>query len=166
MKKYVFKPYSRNLPKLFEEEKQRIASQIKNTAIEHVGSTAVPGLGGKGIIDMVVATNIENIKGMFKQLQKLGYEFKPTGGTSDRLFFQIDLPDKEGEITRYHLHLTRHNSKDWESMIKFRDYLRNNPSEAEKYAEIKKKAASQANEDREKYMELKEPAIKYILEKI
>ena len=51
MKKYVFKPYNPKFPVLFEQEKQRIASHLKEKApIEHVGSTAVPGLGGKGII--------------------------------------------------------------------------------------------------------------------
>ncbi len=47
MKKYVFKPYSKIFPELFRAEKERIAAVVKSaTAIEHVGSTAIPGLGG------------------------------------------------------------------------------------------------------------------------
>ena len=50
VKKYVFKPYSKIFPELFQKEKERISPNLKEAlAIEHVGSTAVPGLGGKGI---------------------------------------------------------------------------------------------------------------------
>lgn len=167
MKKYIFKPYNKNFPMLFEKEKQRIIAGVKeDIAIEHIGSTAVPNLGGKGIIDIAIAAEKENIGIVSKKLQKLGYEFKPHTSTADRLFFQIDLPDSEEEIRRYHIHLTYLNSKDWEEMISFRDYLRNHPKEAKKYAESKKKAAKNANEDKNEYMKLKEPAIKDILDKL
>ena len=160
MKKYVFKPYSNRFPELFEKEKRRLINGIKeNIAIEHIGSTAIPNLGGKGIIDIAIAVNKEYIKSISKQLQKTGYEFRPTASTSDRLFFRIDLPDKEEGQRIYHIHLTYLKSKDWEELISFRDYLRNNPEEARKYAKIKKKAALQANEDREKYIKIKEPTI-------
>jgi GrpB-like predicted nucleotidyltransferase (UPF0157 family) len=50
MKKYVFKPYSNIFPALFDKEKERIAPHLKKAlAIEHVGSTAIPDLGGKGL---------------------------------------------------------------------------------------------------------------------
>lgn len=167
MKKYVFKPYSKRFPELFENEKQRIISGIKEKIdIEHIGSTAVPNLGGKGIIDIAIAVSKENIESISKQLQKLGYEFKPHAGTPDRLFFLTDLPDDEAEVRKYHIHLTYLNSKDWKEMISFRDYLRGNPKEARKYAESKKKAAQESNEDKDKYMKLKEPAIKDILDKL
>jgi GrpB-like predicted nucleotidyltransferase (UPF0157 family) len=58
MKKYVFKPYSKNFPELFQKEKERIVSNLNlPLVIEHIGSTAVPGLGGKGIIDIGIATD-------------------------------------------------------------------------------------------------------------
>lgn len=56
MNKYVFKPYSALFPNLFAKEKARIVQHFLFPAsIEHVGSTAVPGLGGKGIIDIAIA---------------------------------------------------------------------------------------------------------------
>lgn len=166
MKKYVFKPYSNSFPKLFEKEKQRLTSHIKDVLIEHVGSTAVPNLGGKGIIDIAIAVNKEKLKSVSEQLQKLGYEFRLSAGTSERLFFRINLHDEEEGTRIYHIHLTYLNSKDWEEMIEFRDYLRSNPEEAKQYAEIKKKAAEKAHEDREKYIKLKEPTINGILTKL
>jgi len=57
VKKYVFKAYSPIFPKLFEKEKDRIKKILgENDLIEHVGSTAVPGLGGKEINDIYIET--------------------------------------------------------------------------------------------------------------
>jgi len=165
MKKYIFKPYSKRFPELFEREKERIISHVKNRLIiEHVGSTAVPHLGGKGIID--IAIGVEEIDSVSRQLQSLGYEFRPTRSTPDRLFFRVDLPDPEEGARRYHIHLMRLGNKDWKDLLSFRDYLRNHPEEAEKYADLKKKAAAEVNEDGVKYREVKDPMFKQILKKI
>lgn len=167
MKKYVFKPYSNTFQDLFRREKERIVSGVKESIIiEHVGSTAVPNLGGKGIIDIAIAAEYRKIKSIFKRLQNLGYEFRPTGGSAERFFFQIKLPDKEDRVQTYHIHLVNLNSKEWKRMLAFRDYLRKNPEDVKKYATSKKNAAQEANEDRDKYMSLKTPAIEEILEKI
>lgn len=163
MKKYVFKPYSKSFPKLFEKEKQRILSHIKDILIEHVGSTAIPHLGGKGIIDIAIAVDQKKFDSISKQLQELGYEFRVKGSTSDRLYFRADLPDPEEGERRYHIHLTYPESKDWKDLILFRDYLRNHPEEAAHYAELKQKAAQEANGDGEKYRKFKESIFKKIL---
>ena len=56
--KYTFKPYSNHFPHLFSLEKTRIAKSIgDHIDIEHVGSTAIPGLGGKGIIDILISVH-------------------------------------------------------------------------------------------------------------
>lgn len=96
MKKYTFKPYSKIFPELFLKEKRRIASHIKSIlAIEHIGSTSVPNLGGKGIIDIAIAVPKHDMDAVREQLQKLGYEFRPTFSTPDRSYFIIYLPDPE-----------------------------------------------------------------------
>lgn len=157
MKKYVFKPYSANFPRLFEAEKKRLLAALKRPAkIEHVGSTAVPGLGGKGIIDIAIAVERQDLELISKQLQELGYEFRPNFSTSERLYFVNFLPDSEEETRRYHIHLTYLDSKEWKELVGFRDYLRTHPEEAKEYAEIKKRAAIAANQDGKKYRQLKE----------
>lgn len=158
MKKYVFKPYSNTFPDLFEKEKQRIRAHCKaDLTIEHVGSTAVPGLGGKGIIDIAIAATKANIEPISKQLQDLGYEYRPTFSTPDRFYFILDLPDAEEESRRYHIHLTFLESNEWKELIGFRDYLRNHPAELKEYAELKKQAALTANQDGKQYRNLKQP---------
>jgi len=163
MSKYVFKPYSSIFPELFNKEKDRIAPHLKKAlAIEHIGSTAVCNLGGKGIIDIAIAVNKEDMDATSQQLQHLGYEFRPTFSTPDRFYFIIHLPDPEEENRRYHVHLTYPESSDWKGFISFRDYLRAHPEEVQEYAEIKKQAAREANQEGNLYRKIKEPIFQKI----
>lgn len=165
MKKYLFKPYSNIFPELFQKERERIKSNINMPlVIEHIGSTAVPGLGGKGIIDIAIAVDKEDMNSVSKQLQEIGYEFRPAFSTPERLYLITYLADPEEEIRRYHIHLTYPQNSEWKEFLSFRDYLRDHPKEAEEYAELKKKAALEANEEGEKYRKIKEPIFKKILD--
>lgn len=131
--------------------------------IEHVGSTSIPNLGGKGIIDIAIAT--EAVDSVSKHLQDLGYEFRPQYSTPQRLYFKIELPDPEEKTRRYHIHLMRPSSSEWQEMLAFRDYLRSHPDEAQKYAALKKQAALDVNEDGAKYRQIKAPIFDEISKK-
>ena len=158
MKKYLFRPYNKIFPDLFNKESFRIASHLKSVLkIEHVGSTAVCNLGGKGIIDIAIAVRKEDMEKTSKELQDLGYEFRPSFSTEERFYFVIDLPDEIEGKRRYHIHLTHLESEDWKGLISFRDYLRSHPKELEEYAELKKQAALEAKEEGSVYRKLKEP---------
>ena len=128
--------------------------------IEHIGSTAVLGLGGKGIIDIAIAVARQEMDSVTRRLQNLGYEFRPTFSTPDRAYFVIYLPDPEEGTRRYHIHLTYPESRDWVGLVGFRDYLRNHPEAVQEYAAMKQKAALDADQDGEKYRKLKEPMFK------
>lgn len=163
MKKYVFKPYSEIFPELFDKEKARIAPHLKREiAIEHVGSTAVPNLGGKGIIDIAIAVPKEEMRSVSERLQGLGYEFRPNFSTPERFYFVIYLPDPEEGTRRYHLHLTFPESKEWRDLLDFRDYLRSHPEARQEYAELKRQAALEANQEGERYRKIKEPIFKKV----
>lgn len=156
MKKYVFKPYNQNFPKLFSAEKKRILACLGVfTLIEHVGSSAVPGLGGKGIIDIALEVEKKDIEVVSTKLQDMGYELRKEYSTPDHLYFVIYLPDPEEEVRRYHLHLTASKSEDFKNFIAFRDYLKSDSKAAKDYAKIKEKAALEANHSGEKYRKLK-----------
>lgn len=163
IKKYIFKPYSEIFKELFIREKERITSHIKSDlVVEHVGSTAIPGLGGKGIIDIAIAVNKAEMESTSKQLQSIGYEFRPMFSTSERFYFIIYLSDREEENRRYHVHLTYPENSEWNAFIAFRNYLKQHPEELQEYAELKRQAALEANQDGEKYRKLKEPMFKKI----
>lgn len=156
--KYVYKPYSKIFPDLFQKEKARISSFLKHTlAIEHVGSTAIPDLGGKGIIDIAIAVTKEDMERSSDILQKLGYEFRPTFSTPERFYFIAYWPDPEEGSRRYHIHMTYPSSKEWKDLIGFRDYLLSHPEAVAEYASIKKHAAQVANQDGQQYRKMKEP---------
>ncbi len=165
--KYTYKSYSNTFPSLFEKEKKRIVGILGATVIiEHIGSTAVPGLGGKGIIDIAIAVNKKDLEIISQQLQNLGYEFRPTFSTPDRLYFITHLPDSEENTQRYHAHLTYPENPEWKRFIGFRDYLKSHPDVAKEYATIKKQAAIDANHDGEKYRKFKESIIQKIIENL
>ncbi len=164
MEKYVFRPYNPIFIKLFEKEKKRLQVYLgENVLVEHIGSTAVPGLGGKGFIDIAVAGG-ESLSSLSTKLQEVGYEYRPDASTDERWFFKNELPDPLQETRRYHIHLTSHGSKDWKEMLAFRDYLRTHKDAVEKYAAIKNKAASISNQEREIYVKTKDPVILEIIQ--
>jgi GrpB-like predicted nucleotidyltransferase (UPF0157 family) len=165
MNKYEFRPYSTQFPLLFEREKQRLAVFMPSDAIiEHIGSTAVPGLGGKGIIDISIAVQQNYLQQASAALQRAGYEFRPLAGTSERLFHRIDLPDPVEGVRRYHVHLTHPEHPDWTQTRAFRDYLRSHPEAVEAYAQAKQIAVNQSGGDGQRYMDTKQPVIEQILQ--
>lgn len=162
MFKYIFRPYDPQLPELFSKEKNRLEKFIGNVLIEHVGSTAVPGLGGKGIIDIAVGVSDKsNFSEVSSKLIEAGYYYDPKDGTDERWFHGRKISDSE----RYHIHLTFKDSKDWKEMVSFRDYLRTHPEDVQQYAKIKEKASELSNQDAKTYMEIKAPIILDILKK-
>ena len=166
MNKYIFKPYHEIFPKLFEQEKLRLSKYLTGEyMIEHIGSTAVPGLGGKGIIDIMISVSKDKMRDYSRELEKVGYEFVERSSNNQRLFHWQDLPDDLERIRRYHVHLTFLISTEWMRALAFRDYLRVHPEAVEKYASIKKQAVGENKVTKEEYMDKKEPVINEILEK-
>lgn len=167
MSKYVFKPYNKIFPELFEKEKRRLSKFLTgNYTIEHVGSTAVPNLGGKGIIDIFIATENKNLKRISKDLISAGYKYRPKGSKLvGHLYFRKDLPDVIEKTRRYHVHLNNYDAEDYKEAIIFRDYLRKHKEELIKYADIKKKAIKEGKHDTHSYLEAKNPIIQEILRK-
>ncbi len=167
MKKYVFKPYNPIFPILFEKEKLRLQKYLTGSyQIEHIGSTAIPKLGGKGIIDIYIAVPKGQMKQTSQEIQQAGYEFRMQASKMHHhLFHRIYLPDDLEGIRTYHVHITYPEQQDWINTLAFRDYLRTHPQDVKEYAEIKKKAATEANEDKDAYMTIKSPMMQEILQK-
>ncbi len=132
--------------------------------IEHVGSTAVPGLGGKNILDIMVGETPAHFQRRTNQLKSMGYVFHPENGSKDRLFFVRDTTHY-GKTVRIHLHLTNLNDKEWKQKIAFRDYLRSDKAAMLKYAAIKRRAVRIAKGDKERYLKEKEGFINSITRK-
>ena len=123
MQKYVFRKYNPEYRIFFTSEKKNIAKALGSIAkIEHIGSTAIPGLGGKGILDIVVGVSKSKLLEAKKKLENAGYEFREKASCPERLFFRIDYSYKNRK-RRIHIHLTKFNSQSWKEFIGFRYYL-------------------------------------------
>ena len=167
-------PYSHLYPKIFTKEKERIQKYITNVVIEHIGSTSVPNLDGKGYIDIMLCVPKEMVNNAKNILEsKLGYEYKDNVSVKgERLFFKRIATSEYSTETFYHLHLTYSNSKYHIQAISFRDFLIKNHNYAKEYSELKKIASQKAKKAKDRkearniYKKTKDPLIRKILSKL
>ncbi len=162
MKKYTFKPHNKVFKNFFQEERNRISSRIEGVVIEHVGSTSIPGLGGKGIIDIAIGAKKENFEKITLKLDELGYIFRKSASTNNRFFFREDLP---ADQRKYHIHLMKTDCFDWYDFIFFRDHLSKCKEDFFEYEKLKKEASRLFKEDGYQYRKYKEPFFKKIRQK-
>jgi GrpB-like predicted nucleotidyltransferase (UPF0157 family) len=135
---YKFRKYNKDFSKLFEKEKLNLIRLMgNNVKIEHIGSTAVPNLGGKGILDILIGAEKKQIPKIKSLLIKNNYLFRPKGGTKKRLFFRKDYY-YDNKLIRYHIHLTFLTSNVWKHDLFVRDFLIKNKKIAREYENIKK----------------------------
>lgn len=146
-KKYVYRAYHSSYPRLFAQEKARLIKLLPgNSKIEHVGSTAIQGLGGKGIIDIALRIPLRKLNLSLKRLEGAGYEYNPEHQRDERrVFLQRKIISHKKE-RRVHLHIVL-GGNFWNSFISFRDYLRKHPGVKNEYARIKKEASRHAQGD-------------------
>jgi GrpB-like predicted nucleotidyltransferase (UPF0157 family) len=145
-------PYDEAWPSLYLEERTRIERALGSLAegIEHVGSTAVPGLAAKPILDIMVGVrSLRDADRCIQPLEWLSYEYRGDAGVPDRLFFGKGAP------RTHHLHVAEVGGEFWVNHLAFRDYLRTHPQTAREYARLKYELADRFCADRAAYTEAK-----------
>jgi GrpB-like predicted nucleotidyltransferase (UPF0157 family) len=148
-------PYDPAWPLSFEEEAEYLRRRLPAPLvgrIEHFGSTAVPGLAAKPVIDVLVevASLDETQKQIVPLLEAEGYDYFWRTDTQPPYAWFIKR-DSEGRRT-HHVHMVEADSKLWERLY-FRDYLREFPGERRRYAELKQTLAERYPNDRAVYTE-------------
>ena len=129
------------------------------TAIEHIGSTAIPGMTAKPIIDIdVLASTDQNVDAIIARLATLGYIHEGDLGISGREAFRT--PEHS---PRHHLYVCHGDRQEFHRHVIFRDYLRSNPWAAVEYIRIKKAAAKEFRNDRISYTNAKSLYIENIV---
>jgi len=151
-------PYDPRWPRLFEEEKTHLLACLPRhlvRRIEHFGSTAVPGLGAKPIVDMLVevadleATKLEIVP----VLESQGYDYvwRPTHGDDGPPFYAWFIKREPRTRTRtHHIHMVEAHFEQWDHLL-FRDYLVAHPPVAREYETLKRRLASDHPHDRIAY---------------
>jgi GrpB-like predicted nucleotidyltransferase (UPF0157 family) len=149
-------PYDPTWPELFDAERGRLAEVLPTaSSIEHIGSTSVPGLAAKPIIDvLVVVPEVAKIASDVEALARIGYVFRPSAFAEDpqHLFF---VKNTDGRRT-HHLHVFGASAPHPHDNRTFRDYLRAHPDVARRYEEAKRRAADAHPDSRARYGEAKE----------
>jgi GrpB-like predicted nucleotidyltransferase (UPF0157 family) len=145
--------YDPNWPFVFQSLRKRIAETLGDmaAAIEHVGSTAVPNLEAKPIIDIDVLLASETmLPAAIEGLAGLGYIHRGNLGVPEREAFLAPASDPP-----HHLYVCPPRSAEFQRHLAFRNYLRAHPLDAKIYGELKRALATQFREDRPAYVNAK-----------
>ncbi len=163
-------PYDPRWPELFREERDHLRSCLPKELIrriEHFGSTAVPGLQAKPIVDMLVeVTDLEATKiQIVPILESQGYDYfwRPTIGDDTPPFYAWFIKRDENGIRTHHIHMIEAGfEQHWERLL-FRDYLIHHPETAAEYARLKIGLAAAHPRDRATYTKGKSEFIARIM---
>jgi len=160
----VIVPYDPRWPAMFANERERILTATGGVvlAVEHVGSTAVPGLAAKPIIDILAGVrHLDDAAETFQPLLALGYAYVPEYETEipDRRYFHKGPPAARS----HHLHMAEFGGGFWRRHLAFRDALRSDPVLAARYAALKRDLAARFGRDRRGYTEAKTEFIESVL---
>jgi GrpB-like predicted nucleotidyltransferase (UPF0157 family) len=160
--------YDPRWPVLFAEEAGRLRAALDPSLIlglEHFGSTAIPGLSAKPIIDILIAVrSLTDARAAFiEPLRRLDYVYWADNPKTDRMFFVKGMPPF-GARRSHHIHVTEVQGEMWQRLT-FRDYLRAHPDEARTYERLKKQLAAAHRTDREAYTDAKSAYVEAVMRK-
>jgi GrpB-like predicted nucleotidyltransferase (UPF0157 family) len=160
--------YDPRWPLLFDEEAKRLRAALDPSLIvglEHFGSTAIPGLSAKPIIDILIAVqSLAAAQGaVVEVLRELDYVYWANNPKKDRMFFVKGMPPF-GSKRSHHVHVTEPHGEMWQRLA-FRDYLRTHPEEVETYERLKRRLAAEHQTDREAYTDAKSAYVESVMRK-
>ena len=148
-------------PQLFQKERHAIADALAAWIvgpIEHIGSTAIRGLGAKPVIDIMAGVRgLDASRPAIDAAAELGYCYFPYRPDSEHWFCK-----PSPEFRTHHLHLVPLGSVLWLGALAFRDYVRDHPAIAAEYEALKRRLAREFHSDREAYTQAKHPFIERI----
>jgi GrpB-like predicted nucleotidyltransferase (UPF0157 family) len=151
--------YDPRWPDLYAEERERVEAVLGDLAesIEHIGSTSVPGLSAKPLIDILVTVaHFGPVDPYIERLGSLGYTYFPVLGDAARYSFGKGIPHT------HHIHVVRHGGEGHVRLLAFRDYLRAHPQAAYQYETLKRQLADRFRDNRQAYNQAKTDFIQSI----
>jgi len=156
-------PADPHWPQRFAEEADAIihAADLPGLGIEHIGSTAVPGLDAKPIIDILLLPPPgSDPHRLIEPLRQLGYQYWAENPDTTRMFFVKGMPPL-GNGRTHHVHVM--DLGEASRRLLFRDWLRTHPDDARLYAQVKHELARRFPTDRDAYTDGKDEVVAQIL---
>ncbi len=135
-------PYDRNWPSVFRKEAQKLWGLLGENvaAIHHIGSTSIPGMAAKPIIDiLLVVRDHDLLDACNETMSALGYQPMGENGLPGRRYFR----KLRGDLHLFHIHAFEEGHADIARHINFRDYFRAHPGDARAYQDLKLSLAAQ-----------------------
>ena len=158
-------PYNYDWQDLFQAEAKQWFDLLNSNviAIHHIGSTAIPNIHAKPIIDLLIEVkDINQVDNCNSTIAAKGYGIMGEYGIPGRRYFR---KHNSVGIRTYHIHIYEQNSPQIQRHLAFRDYMRTHPKDAQKYSQLKQELAKKYPEDIESYMDGKDKFIKDIDQK-
>jgi GrpB-like predicted nucleotidyltransferase (UPF0157 family) len=152
--------YDDRWPALYERELARIVASCGRLPLrlEHIGSTAIPGMCAKPVIDIAVGVRRGSpVDGCIEALVRAGYEHRGERGVPGRHYL------RRGEPRAFHLHLVEEGGPSWLDYLAFRDRLRADAAAARAFAAVKRTLAARFAHDRDGYLQAKSPHVRDVL---
>jgi len=152
--------YNPNWKDMCKEESEKIKNILNDIIVDihHIGSTAIPGIKAKPVIDILVEVkDIEAVDQYNNKMEELGYEVMGEYGIPKRRFFR-----KGGNNRTHHIHIFQVGNEEIERHINFKEYLIAHPDKAREYSKLKEKLTNKYTYDVENYTNGKSDFIKEI----
>ena len=146
--------YDPAYPHVFAHLTQTIHSVLPGATIEHVGSTSVPGLGGRGTLDCVLLSEPRDHATLVPALKQVGFAEFPYGAAQPALTCRVLSDGRNYEVLLYLLPPSHEYVRGW---LAFRDFMRHHPEEIARYAAIKKAAIAEGKTQPWSYQQAKTP---------
>jgi GrpB-like predicted nucleotidyltransferase (UPF0157 family) len=162
MRKVEVVPHDPRWRDAFEAEAKRVAAALGENvlAVHHIGSTAVPSIYAKPVVDLLVEVgDVTEVDGRSPAMESLGYEVLGEFGIPGRRYFRKDT--HEGMRT-HNIHAFEAGSAEVGRHLAFRDYMIAHPEDAQRYSELKRKLAEEHPQSMDGYMDGKDGFIKEI----
>jgi GrpB-like predicted nucleotidyltransferase (UPF0157 family) len=154
-------PYTPEWKQLYEMEKVSLQDRLDAYIldIQHVGSTSIPGMLAKPIVDIAIAiADFEEARVCIPLMEELEYEYRGEFGIPHRHYFV------KGDPRTFHVHMSEIDSLEWENTILFRDYICQHTDIAKEYAQLKISLALKYPQERTAYMEGKTAFVERVIQ--
>lgn len=152
--------YTHLWPELYREEEERIMAAVRYLIIDlqHIGSTAIPGIKAKPILDMMAGVaQPKNALLCKAPLEAIGYDYIADAGIANDYVFG------KGLARTHYLHVVEYGSATWTNHLCFRDRLRNDPELAQAYGKLKEELSQKYSDSRAKYHDAKSKFISEVV---